>query len=451
MLLPQLSFRVTKQKFFTEIRSCSALSDFSLAELDGYPDWLEELENSSASAAILEADNLSRSEAERLNELCNSGNLDLILLSSGQLNTHCDELVKSGSVFLFREPINFELINRALEDIAFFHRDTKIGKLSPTTSELDQFGLLVGSSLIMHEVYRTLRRVARTKANVLIIGESGAGKELVANTIHLASERSAHPFIAINCGAISPELVDSELFGHEKGSFTGAHKAHDGVFKQAEGGTLFLDEVTEMPIEHQVKLLRALESQEYRPIGSQKTYKADVRIVAATNRDPFQAIEENIFREDLYFRLAQFPIHVPPLREREGDIIGLAKHFLAFRNTHENFKKSISDSALQKIGEHNWPGNVRELKHCIERAYILSDSVIEPEHLLFDLPFGATPSHGSLSEAIPAKVPLEQIEKAAIINTLKENDGNKTDTAEDLGISVKTLYNKLDKYEEKKI
>jgi DNA-binding NtrC family response regulator len=296
----------------------------------------------------------------------------------------------------------------------------------------------------MLKLYRTIRKVAITEANVLITGESGAGKELVANTLHLASFRSDKPFVAINCGALTPELIDSELFGHIKGAFTGAHRDHQGVFAQAEGGTLFLDEITEMPIEQQVKLLRVLENGEYRPVGSDKTFTANVRIAAATNRDPMQAIAEDMLREDLYFRLAQFPIAVPPLRDRAEDIIGLAQHFLAYRNVQEQQSKRFSTEAQNLIANHGWPGNVRELKHAVERAYILADNTIEAEHLLLD-------EHNAGSELttidIPTGIRLDELEKAAILTTLAKNGGNKTDTAQQLGVSVKTLYNKLEKYQ----
>ncbi|MBY0419585.1 MAG: sigma-54 dependent transcriptional regulator, partial [Pararheinheimera sp.] len=311
------------------------------------------------------------------------------------------------------------------------------------SSDLDQFGLLVGSSAAMCKLYKTVRKVAVTEASVFIVGESGAGKELVANTLHLASHRSDKAFIAINCGALSSELIDSELFGHVKGSFTGALRDHQGVFAQAEQGTLFLDEVTEMPLEQQVKLLRVLESGEYRPVGSNKVCMANVRVIAATNRDPQQAVADGIFREDLYFRLSQFPVKVPPLREREGDIAGLAQHFLAYCNAREKQQKQWSDTALSVIKQYSWPGNVRELKHAVERAFILADKLIEPEHLLLEV---ATPT--AVVADIPADMPLDELEKAAIFAALERNGGNKTDTAQQLGISVKTLYNKLEKYQQ---
>ena len=237
------------------------------------------------------------------------------------------------------------------------------------------------------------------------------------------------------------ELVESELFGHIKGAFTGANSNRAGVFEQAEGGTLFLDELTEMPMEHQVKLLRVLETGEYKPVGSEDSRIADVRIVAATNRDPLQAIEEGIFREDLYFRVAHFPITVPPLRDRNDDIDGLAIHFLAHRNAEESSAKEITKEALERIKEYHWPGNVRELLHTIERAYILADDVVGIEHLILE------GSSAGLETDI-GNDSLEDIEKKVILQTLSELDGNKSETAEKLGISVKTLYNKLKKYDD---
>jgi DNA-binding NtrC family response regulator len=296
----------------------------------------------------------------------------------------------------------------------------------------------------MHRLFRLLRKVADSEANVFVDGESGSGKELVANTIHIASPRCEAPFIAINCGALSPELVDSELFGHVKGAFTGATKDKEGYFKQAENGTLFLDEVTEMPLEHQVKLLRVLESGEYRPVGGEALHHANVRVIAASNRDPKQAIEDQFLREDLYFRLAQFPVSLPPLRERDNDKVGLALHFIAHRNLQEQTAKEIDQSALDKINSHDWPGNVRELRHVIERAFILSDHTIQAEHVIVDT-FHNDKSH---STSIEPGIKLAELEKEAIEKTLEANQGNRGETAEQLGISVKTLYNKLEKYQQ---
>lgn len=428
------------------ILELAGAADFNkLRSVDDLP-WIEQLEANHVDVAIIELSSLSREDYLGLLDNVALSNIEFIFLSDGQPNPNLDQLMSHFAGYHFRKPYDMTLISDIFADFAQYLVSSPI-RPRPFSSELDQYGLLVGSSAAMHKLYRTIRRVSATDSNVLIIGESGAGKELVANTIHLASPRLNEPFIAINCGALSPELVDSELFGHVKGAFTGAHRDHKGVFEQAEGGTLFLDEVTEMPIEHQVKLLRVLENSEYRPVGGAKVQLANVRIVAATNRDPIAAIEAGQFREDLYFRLAQFPIRVPPLRERGDDILGLAQHFLAYRNVAEKQNKSLADDSAQMIAAYPWSGNVRELKHAIERAYILADQEILPSHL--QLPqaseMGAS---GDDQVVIPQGMRLDDLEKIAIYQALETTQGNKTDTAEQLGISVKTLYNKLSKYEQ---
>ena len=367
-----------------------------------------------------------------------------LFFSQGEPDPILDRLMHKGAGFHYRAPFNLKLIESSLEEV-FSELNLSQDNACTQTSYLDQFGLLVGSSTAMHSLYRTIRKVAVTKANAFIIGESGTGKELIANTLHVFSQQAEGPFVAINCGALSPELIDSELFGHVKGAFTGAHKDHQGVFEQAEGGTLFLDEVTEMPYEQQVKLLRVLESGEYKPVGAQQVKRTNVRIIAATNRTLSDAIRDEIFREDLYFRLAQFPIMVPKLRDREDDACGLAQHFLAYRNTKDGQRKQFTTQALEKIRHYAWPGNVRELKHAIERAYILADNIITPDHLITNDFNDQTKCDDTVG--IPIGMRLDDIEKIAILKTLRKNDGNKTDTANQLGISIKTLYNKLDKYE----
>lgn len=373
---------------------------------------------------------------------------EFVFLSDGTPNQQIDEYIMQLGGYHFRAPFAWSDIRDEIGEILADLKEADGARIDAPTSRLDQFGLLVGSSRPMRRLFRALRKIGNSEASVLVVGESGVGKELVANTIHLASQRANKPFVAINCGALSPELVESELFGHVKGAFTGAHRSHDGVFAQAEGGTLFLDEVTEMTADNQVKLLRVLETGEYRPLGSGEVHKADVRVISATNRAPEVAITDGIFREDLYFRLAQFPIGVPPLRERGADIRGLAEHFLVYRNAEENTSKGITPGAVEKIEAYSWPGNVRELKHCIERAYILSGDVINEQDILLDAPqLDTRLDAGPALSEVPSGVPLELIEQAAIESTLSENEGNKAETAKQLGISVKTLYNKLDKYE----
>lgn len=446
MQLPSLFLCIKSETLSENILRLEPVEKFSVQSDDGSIHWIDAIESMRPNVAIIEVTEFNHDDYQRLEGSDAVSNMDLIIISSGEPNPHLEKLMRIGAIFHYRLPIDMSVLGETLEDVSLYFQHLNAKGESILTSQLDQYGLLVGSCAPMHKLYRLIRRVAKTDANVLIIGESGSGKELVAQTVHLASDRNQQPFIAINCGAIAPELIDSELFGHEKGAFTGANNAHDGVFEQARGGTLFLDEITEMPLEHQVKLLRVLETGEYRPIGSSQPKHADVRIVAATNRDPQTAIEEQFLREDLYFRLSHFPIQVPPLRERGEDIVGLAKHFIAHRNAHEDQAKTILPSALDKISHHDWPGNVRELKHCIERAFILADDVIKDEHLIFDIPPLETGT--SVADSVPTGVPLEEIEKAAIMKTLEDRDGNKTETAQELGISVKTLYNKLEKYQD---
>ncbi|KFZ38546.1 ATPase AAA [Shewanella mangrovi] len=413
--------------------------------------WQDELLNADADLALIEVADDMRAGLIQLHDTRLPSQLEWILISDGQPNPDLDQLIRRSAGFHLRPPLDLKLLQELMDDFIadYAAQQSSDDSAQVTVSELDQFGLLVGSSKSMHKLYRTLRKVANSETQVLIMGESGAGKELVAHTLHLSSQRNTGPFIAVNCGALSPELVDSELFGHIKGAFTGAVRDHQGFFAQAEGGTLFLDEVTEMPLAHQVKLLRVLENREYRPIGSQQLKKANVRVIAATNRDPADAIAQEIFREDLYFRLAQFPLNIPPLRERDDDITGLAKHFLAYRNAQEQTEVGIANDALEKIADYHWPGNVRELKHSIERAYILADEVIEAQHLQLQQDFlGDGYKQNASLENIPTGIPLEELTRAAIEATLEENQGNRKTTAEQLGISVKTLYNKLEKYQQ---
>lgn len=445
MSKPRLFIHLRDQQLAEKLLQSPVVRQFIIVKSSDSSAWSEQLQQQDCDLAVIESDECDNDDYQRLLVSKVLTEIDFIFISSGTPNELLDTLMRRGAGYHFRAPLDYGCIIDTLQDF-YQQLSTERKQVKATSSELDQFGMLVGSSKPMLKLYRTIRKVAITEANVLIIGESGAGKELVANTLHLASLRADKPFVAINCGALSPELIDSELFGHIKGAFTGAHRDHQGVFAQAQGGTLFLDEITEMPIEQQVKLLRVLENGEYRPVGSDKTATANVRIAAATNRDPMQAIAEDMLREDLYFRLAQFPVAVPPLRDREEDIMGLAQHFLAYRNAQEQQSKQFSAQAQSLIANHCWPGNVRELKHAVERAYILADNLIEPEHLLLDEPH-FDHNDDSVSDAIPTGVRLDELEKAAILRTLAKNGGNKTDTAQQLGVSVKTLYNKLEKYQ----
>jgi DNA-binding NtrC family response regulator len=294
----------------------------------------------------------------------------------------------------------------------------------------------------MQDVYRKIDKVAPTEATVFITGESGCGKELVARSIHERSARSRGAFVAINCGAIPTNLIEAELFGHERGAFTGANRQHRGCFERAEGGTLFLDEITEMAPEMQVRLLRVLETGRLVRVGGDGEIRTDVRVLAATNRDAAQAVREGRLREDLMYRLAVFPIALPPLREREGDTELLAEHFLRALNAESASSKRFSRAALTTIRTYHWPGNVRELRNAVHRAFILADEAVE-----LDLAGLASPAVEGECLRMPVGTSLAEMERQAIFATLDHCRGNKRRAAEILGVSLKTLYNRLTAYQ----
>jgi two-component system response regulator AtoC len=322
-------------------------------------------------------------------------------------------------------------------------------EISDLHSELDRsgrFGDMWGGSPSMKRVYEQVSRVAATAVTVLIQGESGTGKELVAQTIHSLSRRRSRPFLAINCGAISPHLMESEIFGHEKGSFTGANRQHLGFFERAHGGTLFLDEITEMPPDLQVKLLRVLETGTFNRVGSTEMQRADVRVLGATNRVPERAVVEGKLREDLLYRLNVFPIRLPPLRERREDVALLADHFLAEICKEEGKEKRLSKSAYQRMNEYDWPGNVRELRNVVQRAYVMaSGATISDEWLELQAGHSARGDPASIL-SVPIGTTLAEMERSLIFATLEHFEGNKERTAAALGVSLKTLYNRLKDY-----
>lgn len=309
------------------------------------------------------------------------------------------------------------------------------------------FDHLVGESPAMQQLYEMIERVSGTTANVLLIGESGAGKEEVAAAIHHASHVEGE-FVAVNCGAFAADLINSELFGHEKGAFTGAITRKAGVFEQAHNGTLFLDEITEMPLDLQPNLLRALESRKVTRLGSTTAMDINCRVISATNRTEYEIAEEKKLREDLYFRLAVFPMYIPPLRSRKEDIPLLVNYFLADLNDQYDSKIGINHADLQRLCEYDWPGNVRELRHCLHRAYIMADQ----EHNLLRIPERiASPfskKEGTANKGIAFGKTVEDVERELILMTLEHLDGDKKAAADTLGLSLKTLYNRLSSYEE---
>ena len=312
---------------------------------------------------------------------------------------------------------------------------------------------LIGNSEAMDAVRRLIVRVAPTDSAVFICGESGCGKELVAESLHAGSSRAEGPFVAINCGAIPATLIEAELFGFEKGSFTGASRMHAGVFERANNGTLLLDEITEMPLEMQARLLRVLETKRVRRVGAETEIPVNVRVLAATNRCPVEAVEAGHLREDIYYRLAVVMIKLPPLRERGEDVATLADYFLAELNERHGTRKRFSEAMRSRLARYEWPGNVRQLRNGVERAFVLCDEVLDA-----DADFGSAPArgngsgnghasrHDALSITLPIGSSLDDIERTFIVATLEHFGGDKRRAASALGCSVKTLYNKLHLY-----
>ncbi|WAC72173.1 sigma-54 dependent transcriptional regulator [Roseateles sp. SL47] len=409
-------------------------------------------------------------------------NSEVVLITGhASLDTSIQAL-RLGAADYIVKPINIKqlqgVLSRVMKPAAL---QAEVADLNANLANSGHFGLLWGRTPAMQRIYEQISRVAGTSVSVFINGESGTGKELVAQTVHDLSRRRKKPFLAVNCGAISPNLIESEIFGHEKGAFTGADKQHEGFFERASGGTLFLDELTEMPLELQVKLLRVLETGRFMRVGSTTTIDADVRVIAASNRPLLQAVQAGKLREDLLYRLNVFPIEMPPLRERLDDVPLLADHFLKAIAAKEGKNKRFTPRALQQLQTYHWPGNVRELRNAVQRAYVMAAAEVideqwlprpDPAHEVVSTlaatsgTFAAV-SPGwtgqSLAPAISAPAPaaaetsgpsvvmplgssMAQVEKAFILATLQHYKHHKEQTAAVLGISLKTLYNRLKEY-----
>jgi DNA-binding NtrC family response regulator len=356
---------------------------------------------------------------------------------------------RSGAAEFLPKPVDPARLQAVLHGVlAGRSLRAEVADLRRSLRDAGRFGRLVGRSPSMQHVYDLILRVGPTSAPVLITGESGTGKELVAETIHDMSPRTGGPFVAVNCGAIPETLIESRLFGHEKGAFTGAEARTAGVFEQADGGTLLLDEIGEMPGELQVRLLRVLESESFTRVGGTEPIDVDVRVLAATNRDPRRAMQDGRLREDLFHRLNVFPIDLPPLRARPGDVELLAQHILQSVNETEGVAKRFDPRALAHIERHAWPGNVRELRNAVQRAWILADDVIRPE--LLPLPDAPAGSPAAAQEAGSVRIPVgstvAEAERLLVLATLEACGGNKRKTASTLGISVRTLYTRLHAY-----
>ena len=360
------------------------------------------------------------------------------------------EGLKKGAYDYLTKPLDFDELRLAMERaMDHSHLKEENRQLRETLGARFDQRNIIGRSRAMAELMETVAQVAPTEATVLITGESGTGKELISGAIHFNSPRKTGPFVKINCAALTETLLESELFGHEKGAFTGAHRRKEGRFLLADGGSLFLDEVSEMSLAMQVKLLRVLQEREITRVGGEEVIKADVRVITATNKDLIQEIEESRFREDLYYRLNVVTLNVPPLREREEDISLLAQHFLkVFAEKNHKIIKGLTPQAMDRLLKYEWPGNVRELMNAIERAVVLSRSEYLDEEDLPTVVRGDDPRGQDISSEsnVPGDLSLGEIEKVTILKTLEASGGNKSEAARRLGITRKTLHKKLKKY-----
>jgi two-component system response regulator HydG len=358
------------------------------------------------------------------------------------------EALKAGAFEYLTKPLDIDelkiLMEKALE---IYHLRAENIALKERLGDRFNFSKIIGRSPKMKEVFDTLSLVAPTDATVLILGESGTGKELVANSIHHNSPRASQPFIKVSCAALPETLLEGELFGHEKGAFTGAIARREGRFQLAHRGTIFLDEVGEMSVTTQTKLLRVLQEKEFEPLGSTRTVKTDVRVIAASNKDLEREVKEGRFREDLFYRLNVVPVSLPPLRERKEDIPALAAHFFAvYRDKNRKELRDISGKAMDLLMRYDWPGNIRELENCMERAVILArGEIIAPADL--PLPIQALSRDREIQGLnLPSGISLQEVEKALILKTLDDTGGNRSRAAEILGINRRTLQNKLKEY-----
>jgi two-component system, NtrC family, response regulator HydG len=377
----------------------------------------------------------------------------LIITAYGSIDLAVEAIQKGAADFITKPFSPDEFRIKIEKVIAIIKQQQNLQQLKEENAYLKEelegqfnFGEIIGESPKMKDLYRIITKVAKTDSSVIIYGESGTGKELVARAIHKASTRSDKSFIRVNCGALAEGVLESELFGHEKGSFTGALRQKKGRFELANNGTIFLDEIGDLPSATQVKLLRVLQEQEFERVGGEETLTVNVRVIAATNRDLKQLVKENSFREDLYYRLHIIPVELAPLRERREDIKSLALNFL--KRVKDRLGKqqlTISDDALFSLGKYNWPGNVRELENVLERAAVLADGETIN---LDDLPFLERSATGFDldTDNLDLNDVLAAVEKKAIEKALEKSKGVKTETARLLGLKTSALYYKLEKY-----
>jgi DNA-binding NtrC family response regulator len=367
---------------------------------------------------------------------------EVVLITGNASIESAVDALRRGAADYLTKPVDFARLKMVLANLTrTLEMKGEIGTLRNELRKLGRFGELIGACPAMQGVYELIDSVARSDASIFITGETGTGKEVVAQTIHALSRRRKEAFLPVNCGAVSATLIESELFGHERGSFTGADRLHRGFFERAHRGTLFLDEITEMPLELQVRLLRLVETSTVTRVGGHEPIEVDVRIIAASNQPLDDAVAVGKLRKDLLYRLNVFPIALPPLRERGPDVELLAEHFLGELNAAEGTAKQLTPGSRERLRRHSWPGNLRELKNAVQRAFILAGEGLEVDAL----PHGVTVKTSS-DLLVPAGTPIAVAERLLILATLDHFEGDKKKVASALKISLKTLYARLSGY-----
>jgi len=425
---------------------------YSVSEADDGAGAIQRVHESPYDLVLMDVRMIKVSGLEALTEIkrFNPAIPVIIMTAYSSVETAVDAL-KKGAYDYLTKPLDFDELKFAIERAMDHSRLREENRaLKDSLGKGFDVGEIVGRSPTMVRLLETLALVAPSEATVLITGESGTGKELVAGALHLNSPRKTQPFIKVNCAAITETLLESELFGHEKGAFTGADRRKEGRFRLAHGGTIFLDEISEMSVAMQAKLLRVIQEKEVQRVGGEELLRVDVRVIAATNRDLKAEIDRGRFREDLYYRLNVVTLSVPALRERREDIPLLAQHFLEmFAQKNRKEIRGFTPNAMDRLLRYDWPGNVRELMNAVERGVILCGGKYISE-LDFPLSMQEVRSEAEETDTVPFDVPLEAVEKAAILRTLESTGGNKSEAARRLGITRRTLHKKLKKYEEKK-
>jgi two-component system response regulator HydG len=424
---------------------------YTIFEADDGSAAIEKVQDRAFDLILMDIRMIKVSGLEALGEIrAHNPAIPVILMTAYSSVDTAVEALKKGAYDYLTKPLDFDELRLAMGR-AMDHTQLREENRALRESLGRQFDRqnIIGRSLAMDKVLETVAQVAPSEATVLITGESGTGKEMIAGAIHFNSLRKAGPFIKMNCAAVTESLLESELFGHEKGAFTGAHRRKEGRFRLADGGSLFLDEVSEMSLAMQAKLLRVIQDRDVTRVGGEEVVKVDVRVIAATNRELTQEIEKGRFREDLYYRLNVVTLDMPPLRDRKEDIPLLGQHFVkVFAEKNNKQVRGFTPQAMDLMVKYQWPGNVRELMNAIERAVVLSRS----EYLdTQDFPVAVRDAREETDPSesttfIPAGLPLGEVEKAAILKTLEASGGNKSEAARRLGITRKTLHKKLTRY-----